>query len=103
MDLPSPLPVSSPNVVQASQGLPTIGGNEEGLISSDVGFGDSSIGKSMSSQVQESIVPSSPLNVLSSPVSKDQGPSSPVSEDQGFMNHSPIPGRFPTSQDDIEM
>src|SRR5450432_4702286 len=93
MDLLSPLPALSPNVVQASQGLPTIGGNEEGLISSDVGFGDSGIGKSMSSQVQESIVLSSPPNVLSSP----------VSEDQGFMNHSPIPGRFQTSQDDMEM
>jgi hypothetical protein len=51
MDLPLPLLASSPNVIQASQGLPTIGGNEEGLISSDIGFGDSGIGKSMSSQV----------------------------------------------------
>src|SRR5450432_3502659 len=94
MDLPLPLLASSPHVVRASQeGLPTIRGNEEGLISSDVGFRDSGIGKSMSSQVQESIVPSSPPNV----------PSSPVSEDQGFMNHSPIPGRFQTSQDDMEM
>jgi hypothetical protein len=72
MDLPLPLPASSPYVVQASQeGLPTIRGNEEGLISSDVGFGDSGIGKSMSSQVQESIVLSSPPNVPSSPVSED--------------------------------
>jgi superfamily II DNA helicase RecQ len=95
MDLPtSELPAPSPNVVRASQeGLPTIRGNKEGLISSDIGFGDSGIGNSMSSQVQEGTVPSSPPNM----------PSSPVSEDQGFMNHSPIPGRFQTSQDDMEM
>src|SRR5450432_4878580 len=94
MDLPLPLLASSPHVVRASQEwVPKIRRHEEGLISSDVGFGDSGIGKSMSSQVQESIVPSSPPNV----------PSSPVSEDQGFMNHSPIPGRFQTSQDDMEM
>jgi RecQ family ATP-dependent DNA helicase len=94
MDLPmSLLPASSPNIVRASQeGLPT-SRNNEGLISSDVRFGDSGIGKSMSSQVQESTMPSSPPNM----------PSSPVSEDGGFMNQSPIPGRFQTSQDNMEM
>jgi hypothetical protein len=86
MDLPTlELLAPSPNVVQASQeGLPTIRGNKEGLISLDIGFRDSGIGKSISSQVQEGIVPSSPPNM----------PSSLVSEDQGFMNHSLIPSRF---------
>ena len=89
MDLPLlVLLASSPNVVRASQeGLPTIRGNKEGLISLDIGFGDSGIGNSMSSQVEEGIVPSSPPNM----------PSSPVSEDQGFINHSPIPSRFQIS------
>jgi hypothetical protein len=72
----------SPNVVRASQeGLPTIRGNKEGLILLDIGFGDSGIGNSMSSQVQEGIVPSSPPNI----------PSSLVSKDQGFINYSLIP------------
>jgi hypothetical protein len=72
--------------------LPTLRDENE-LDTLDSGFGDSGIGKSMSSQVQESTMPSSPLNM----------PSSPVSEDGGFINHSPIPSRFPTIQDDIEM
>lgn len=72
---------------QCSQELPTM---QEGM-ALDNRFGDSGIG--MSSQVQESTMSSSPPNM----------PSSAVSEDRGFMNHSPIPGRFQTSQDDIEM
>ena len=92
VDLPKlPLPTSSPSVVQASQELPTLRGNEEGLISSDVGFRDSGISKSMSSQGS---IPQSTSPKI---------PSSPVSEDQGFINQSPIPGRFQTSQDEMEM
>jgi hypothetical protein len=59
--------------VQASQELPRLRGGRE---ISDVEFRDSGIGKSMSSQVQGSIAPSSSPRI----------PSSPVSEDQGFMN-----------------
>src|SRR5271167_1606607 len=92
VDLPKlPLPTSSPSVVQASQELPTLRGNEEGLISSDVGFRDSGISKSMSSQGS---IPQSTSPKI---------PSSPVSEDQGFINQSPIPGLFQTSQDEMEM
>lgn len=60
---------------------------------------DSSIGNSMSSQVQksrqsqESIMQSSPPNIGSSP----------VSEDRGFINYSPIPRRFQTVQGEAEM
>ena len=92
MDLPKlPLPTSSPSVVQASQELPTLRGNEEGLISLNVGFRDSGISKSISSQGS---IPQSTSPKI---------PSSPVSEDQGFINQSPIPGRFQTSQDEMEM
>jgi hypothetical protein len=65
------------------------------IMTSNIRFDDSGIG--MSSQMQESM-PSTTPNI----------PSSPVSEDQGFMEQSPIPGRFQTSQtsqtsqDDIE-
>src|SRR5271168_3407527 len=55
-------------VERCSQELPTL---QEGVITLDVGFRDSGIGNSMSSQVQ----------------------SSPVSEDGGFINQFPIPGR----------
>src|SRR5277367_6555500 len=72
-------------VTQCSQELPTL---QEDLVELDVGFGDSGIGRSMSSQVQGSITP----NI----------PSSPVSEDQGFMNHSPIPGRFQSQDDELQ-
>ena len=73
MDLPAlQLPALSPEIVRFSQeGLPRLERPEEGVVTSDVGFRDSGIGKSMSSQVQRS----------------------PVSEDGGFINQSPIPGR----------
>jgi hypothetical protein len=67
-----------------SQELRTL---QEGLIPLDDRFGDSGIGKSMSSQVQ----------------------SSPVSEDGGFINQIPIPGRHlqeevqDKMQDDIQI
>jgi hypothetical protein len=53
MDLPAlQLPVSSPNMVHASQERwPVLRGAEEGLATSDAGFGDSGIGNSMSSPV----------------------------------------------------
>jgi len=65
MDLPAlQLPALSPKTVRFSQDeLPRLE-RQEGVITLDSGFGDSGIGKSMSSQVQ----------------------SSPVSEDQGFIN-----------------
>ena len=79
MDLPMlQLPALSPRVVQFSQDrLPTLERAKEGVITSDVEFGDSGVGKSMSSQVQ----------------------SSPISEDRGFIDQSPIPGRFHLQED----
>jgi hypothetical protein len=72
------LPALSPRVVQFSQDrLPTLERAKEGVITSDVEFGDSGVGKSMSSQVQ----------------------SSPISEDGGFINQSPIPRRFHLQED----
>jgi len=57
--------VLSPRVVQFSQDrLPTLKRAKEGVITLDVKFGDSSVGKSMSSQVQSSL----------------------ISEDKGFIN-----------------
>jgi hypothetical protein len=67
-----------------SQELRTL---QEGLIPLDDRFGDSGIGKSMSSQVQSSL----------------------VSEDGGFINQIPIPGRHlqeevqDKMQDDIQI
>lgn len=87
------LPTSSPSVVQASQEFPTLIGHREGLVTSDIRFGDSGIGKSMSSQVQGSITRRTTPKI----------PSSPVSEDQGFTNQSPIPSRFYSSQDNDQM
>jgi hypothetical protein len=77
-------------VPPSQEELPTLKGYKEGLISSDIGFGDSGIGKSMSSQVRGSMRQSTTPNI----------PSSPVSEDQGFINQSPIPGRFQVSEDE---
>ena len=71
--------------------LPTLR-DENKLDTLDSGFRDSSIGKSISSQVQESTMPSSPLNI----------PSSLVSKDRGFMNYSLIPSRFRTSKDEMQ-
>jgi hypothetical protein len=59
------LPALSPKMVQFSQtGLPRLKRAKEGVITLEVGFRDSGIRKSMSSQVQCSV----------------------VSEDEGFIN-----------------
>lgn len=70
--LASQLLVLSLNIARFSQDrLPTLGRPKEGVIISEVGFGDSGIRKSMSGKMQSSI----------------------VSEDKGFINQSLIPGR----------
>jgi hypothetical protein len=88
---------ASPRVVQRSPGfsalsssivhpnteLPALKGSKG---ESESGFGDSGIGRSMSSPGSRA---STKPNIASSP----------VSEDQGFINQSPIPGRFQTSKD----
>ena len=56
-------------------------------MTSNIGFEDSGIGKSMSSQVESIIQSTTPI------------PSSPISEDQGFMDHSPIPGRYQSPEE----
>ena len=76
---------SSPHNVNSNQELPTLERSRESL---EASFGDSGIGKSMSSQVGGSSQ-STPKNAASSLASKDQG----------FINQSPISGRFQMSED----
>jgi superfamily II DNA helicase RecQ len=101
VDLPiAQLPACSTSIVcSGCKELPRLERSRECLIPSAVKFEDSGIGNSISSQaqesrqVQESTMPSSPPII----------DSSPISEDNGFINHSPIPGRFQTVQEEAEM
>jgi hypothetical protein len=95
MDLPiAQLPAYSTSIVcSGCKELPRLERSRKCLIPLAVKFKNSSIGNSISSQAQESTMPSSPPIIDSSLISKDNR----------FINHSSIPERFQTVQEEAKM
>jgi superfamily II DNA helicase RecQ len=84
------VPAFGVTIAQEGQdSLPGLDQEDWQLVTPEAEFEDSGIGRYTSSQFPEPVITSCPV--------------SQISEDQGFMQHSPIPGRFGSSPQDIEM